>query len=546
MALAYHQRTRHAPNAYARALGWLDWDSQPDPFRRYTGAPVVLLDREAPEAAATWELVTEPGVGGRSAVSLDGGLVSRLFLDSLALSAWKEAGDMRWSLRVNPSSGNLHPTEAYLICGPVPGIGDDSAVYHYNAYLHGLERRAILPPATWRAIAADLPPGAVLIGLSSIVWRESWKYGERAFRYCQHDLGHVIAGVSLAASALGWNVRVLESITDDSLAGLLGIARQSGNEAELPECLLVVYPGTAAFPLPQWQHVRLPALPPVAWLGTPAALSAEHHEWPILDVVAAATTKRGPLPAEGWRPAPSRRPEHAAVAGHVPPEEPAPGRSASSRPFSPLVRQRRSAVAMDGVTSLPRPVFRRMLHHLLPGAVPFDALPWAPALHLFLFVHRVDGLDPGIYALARGSALRGALDPRGAWLEVEADIGLFLVRAGDQRGAAQGVSCGQEIAANGAFALGMVADLAGGLASLGGPFYRRLHWEAGAIGQVLYLEAEAAGLRGTGIGCFFDDAMLDAVGIPRESGWKALYHFTVGGPVDDERLRTIAPYAHLG
>jgi hypothetical protein len=92
----------------------------------------------------------------------------------------------------------------------------------------------------------------------------------------------------------------------------------------------------------------------------------------------------------------------------------------------------------------------------------------------------------------------------------------------------------------------MVADLAGGLASLGAPFYRRLHWEAGAIGQVLYLEAEAAGLRGTGIGCFFDDAMLDAVGIPRESGWKTLYHFTVGGPVDDERLRTIAPYAHLG
>ena len=36
--------------------------------------------------------------------------------------------------------------------------------------------------------------------------------------------------------------------------------------------------------------------------------------------------------------------------------------------------------------------------------------------------------------------------------------------------------------------------------------YRRLFWECGLIGQVLYLEAEAAGVRGTGIGCFYDDA----------------------------------------
>ncbi len=32
-----------------------------------------------------------------------------------------------------------------------------------------------------------------------------------------------------------------------------------------------------------------------------------------------------------------------------------------------------------------------------------------------------------------------------------------------------------------------------------------LHWETGMIGQVLYLQAEAAGVRATGIGCYFDD-----------------------------------------
>ena len=32
------------------------------------------------------------------------------------------------------------------------------------------------------------------------------------------------------------------------------------------------------------------------------------------------------------------------------------------------------------------------------------------------------------------------------------------------------------------------------------------------IGQVLYLEAEAVGVRTTGIGCFFDDPVHQAMG----------------------------------
>jgi hypothetical protein len=61
------------------------------------------------------------------------------------------------------------------------------------------------------------------------------------------------------------------------------------------------------------------------------------------------------------------------------------------------------------------------------------------------------------------------------------------------------------------------------------------------IGQTLYLEAEAAGIRGTGIGCYFDDEMHDLLG-PSDRSWQSLYHFTVGGPVEDTRLTTLPPY----
>jgi len=85
--------------------------------------------------------------------------VSQFLHDSLALSAWKEAGGSRWSLRVNPSSGNLHPTEGYLVAGPVAGLHPRPAVYHYAPREHALELRAELSEVAWAHLSAILPRG---------------------------------------------------------------------------------------------------------------------------------------------------------------------------------------------------------------------------------------------------------------------------------------------------------------------------------------------------------------------------------------------------
>ena len=65
------------------------------------------------------------------------------------------------------------------------------------------------------------------------------------------------------------------------------------------------------------------------------------------------------------------------------------------------------------------------------------------------------------------------------------------------------------------------------------------------IGQVLYLESEAAGLRSTGIGCYFDDPMHHVLGLHNHA-YQDLYHFTVGGPLEDTRLTTLPAYPDLG
>ena len=195
---------------------------------------------------------------GIPAAPLDYRAVSQLLLDSLALSAWKEYRGSRWALRVNPSSGNLHPTEGYLICGPVAGLCDAPLVAHYAPREHALEVRAALPAEVWRQLAAGLPERALLLGLTSIHWREAWKYGERAYRYCQHDVGHALAAISVAAAGLGWQARLVDDPGADELAALMGVFDPGDAEPEHPDCLIAVFPRTGAFARRFWNRCRLP------------------------------------------------------------------------------------------------------------------------------------------------------------------------------------------------------------------------------------------------------------------------------------------------
>lgn len=92
------------------------------------------------------------------------------------------------------------------------------------------------------------------------------------------------------------------------------------------------------------------------------------------------------------------------------------------------------------------------------------------------------------------------------------------------------------------FALGMLAEF-NDIVQAAPWRYRQLHWEAGLLGQILYLEAETLNLRGTGIGCFFDDAFHEVLGL-RDRKFQSLYHFTVGRALVDARITTLPPYPH--
>src|SRR5204862_3030693 len=135
-----------------------------------------------------------------------------------------------WALGRNPSSGNLHPTAAWIV--------HDSRVWHYASREHALEERCRCPTGN----RAD----CCLVALTSIYWREAWKYGERAFRYCQHDTGHAIGALRLSAAMLGWRLTLLPRWSDEDVAAVLGVGRDAdfeGAEREDPECIAIVTAG---------------------------------------------------------------------------------------------------------------------------------------------------------------------------------------------------------------------------------------------------------------------------------------------------------------
>jgi SagB-type dehydrogenase family enzyme len=527
--LRYHERTKHHFHRYAAGPRALDWANQPDPFRRYAGAPLVPLPRLAPAdepRSPPYEAIYIPNCAPCASLNLAS--LSRLLEYSLSLTAWKQAGGVRWALRANPSSGNLHPTEGYVLIA-LPELGAPG-LFHYAPREHALERRAEYAAQTCDHLLRGLPPQAFLVGFSSVHWREAWKYGERAFRYCQHDIGHAIGAVRIAAATLGWTALLLDGTPDETIARLLGLDRDAdyaGVERESPECLLAVWPGIGNGALP-------PAVDEITaqrWYGSANRLSRDEPvPWNIIDVAAAA----------------SRKPKNSGTEPEL--RSIARARSSGSVPELPIageiIHQRRSLLACDAKTAIGAARFYRMLER----TSWLDALPWAPAIHFALFVHRVEGIEPGLYALARDAAklelLRASMHREFAWSRPPGcpeTLALYLLQAGDARELASQVSCQQDIAGDGAFSLGMLAEYQGALVANGPWFYRRLYWEAGAIGQVLYLEAEAAGVRATGIGCFYDDPVHQVYGLA-DLAFQSIYHFTVGGHVDDPRLTTLPPY----
>jgi nitroreductase len=417
-------------------------------------------------------------------------------------------------------------------------------VYHYAPDRHVLEMRCAFDESAWMPAPGRLgnESDVLLIALTSIHWREAWKYGERAFRYCQHDLGHAIAAIHFAAALVGWRAVLLSSWSHRSIASVTGVDRDDDfidAEREEPGCVMALAPRDPR-PSRADAHALVEAVRRGRWSGRASQLSEDHVQWTFIDEVARATEDIGRDAAS--LPNPLSLPRGSGGEGEVRRRGPATD-AASGLDARRILLQRRSALAFDGRSTMEREAFFAMLSRC--QTLP-DLLWWTPRIHFALFVHGVRDVEPGLYLLARdpqaSEALKGACRRDFLWEPAHAELPFMCLAHGDCRSISARLSCDQDIAADGFFSLGMVADFEASLDAFGPSFYRNLFWESGSVGQILYLEAEAAGARATGIGCFYDDPVHEVLGLDGHA-FQSLYHFTVGMPVDDVRLTSDSGYS---
>jgi SagB-type dehydrogenase family enzyme len=463
-AIKYHLQTRHFPNKFANSPGYLDWANQPNPYKSYYKAKKIPL-KITNELNLTYEKLYLKNE--KKEFNLN--TISKFFELSLSLSAIKEYYTSKWAVRINPSSGNLHPEESYIVF--------NKGVYHFNVKEFSLEEIA-------KSEEALVENGFIFV-LTSIPLRETWKYGERALRYCLLDSGHAIASARFASNLLGWKMEIINE-DENKLKKIIGLDKQKfyKNEEEIFEAAFYVY-GDKKPVLDTEKFKNL------TFNLDYSPLAKESVRW---DIVFETNLQAKSTPNPKFINAPISF-------------------SPSSFLAEEIIKNRRSALGFIP-EFIKKEDFFDILDKTLPRNLPpFDTKASLNKIDFVIFVNRVDGIKSGIYYYERKNAK------------------LTQIEKGDFSEAAKFISCMQDLGKNSAFSIFMIIDK-NEIKNNGD--YKFAMFEAGMIGEILYLEAEAKNLRGCGIGCFFDD--LVSIEILNNPDILTLYGFSVGKPLIDERI----------
>ncbi|HFQ61658.1 MAG TPA: SagB/ThcOx family dehydrogenase [Epsilonproteobacteria bacterium] len=193
----YHAMTKHSYNSVRMNPNRLSWEDQPSTYKNY------------PEAYQKFKLNLEEQEDN--------------FLYHIAgLTAKKSYPSGEYYLRINPSAGALYPNELYFQVRGVEGSVD--GIYHYEVSSSSVtllqeisEEEGIEPYFGFKTAMKGY-----LFLVSAIYYRSSWKYKNRAFRYCLLDAGHLLGSIEAAALLKPHAVQVHYTIDKEKLNRMFG------------------------------------------------------------------------------------------------------------------------------------------------------------------------------------------------------------------------------------------------------------------------------------------------------------------------------------
>jgi SagB-type dehydrogenase family enzyme len=476
-AWEYHNETKHSYLSIRTTPHFLDWANMPLPFKIYPDILPVTLPHTMPATqAAVFDVISaggEPAEGCEPTLDL---LASVLYYSAGVTKKKSYPGGTIY-FRGAACAGALYPIEVYVVSREIDGLA--AGVYHFNPGDFALRRLRDGDFVDTLIAATDgeerMRRASVVLVLTAISWRSSWKYRSRAYRYHYWDAGMILANALAISRGHQMDAGIVMGFVESEVSRLIGI----GGRRELALALL---PLGRRSPLP----AALKSVPELALATVP--LSESEVDYPSIYRMHEASSLGSRSETGKWRegtalarPAPSSTPS----LGPVVPVSPA---APSDLPRNSIeeVVLRRASSRRFARRSLPLSDFSTILHQSTRG-LPSDFVSAGEQFNdLYIIVNRVEGMTPGSYFLNRA----------GGWLE--------QLEAGEFSEEAAHLVLDQQLGGDAAATVFFMVDLDDLLRRFGNRGYRLAQMEAGLIGGKAYLAAYALGRGATGL-TFYDD-----------------------------------------
>lgn len=526
IASNYHDLTKHSYISVRTNPHFLDFNTQPLPFKIYptlepsrmpaevrqTGVAAISAIAEviAPTIHSTAPNVAPPNNATRNiappnnvAPTLE--TLAQLFYLSAGITRSRKYSGGEIYFRAAACTGALYEIELYLVCGDLVGL--PAALYHFAPAEFGLRQlrvgdyRSILIEATGAESAIANAPLTIIC--TATYWRNAWKYQARTYRHFGWDNGTLLANLLAVATALGLSAKVVCGFVDRTVNRLLDLDSQR----EVAFSLVALSHNPEA---PIQAAATVPAETPTLGLET-IPLSREEIDYPLMREMHTASSLESADQVAAWR--------NSSGTAEAPLNNlPSPAEAVALQPLSqaemprdPIeqVILRRGSSRQFERTSITLPELSTILDRATRG-IPADFLdPMGSQLNdLYIIVHAVEGLQPGAYFFHRDRKQ------------------LELLKPGNFRAEAGYLGLEQQLPADAAVDIFFLADLRPILARFGNRGYRVVQLEAGILGGKLYLAAYAQCLGATGL-TFYDDDVTRFFS-PHAQGKSAIFLVAIG------------------
>jgi SagB-type dehydrogenase family enzyme len=219
----YHEKTSY--DRLKMGGHFLDWQNQPEVFKRYEGLETVAMPREMPlPNEDLFTLYNTPFEKRPGKAVFDLAMLSRILLLTYTLTSQARHANGTFYYRSAASAGALYPTEIYVVSDGTTDL--DSGLYHFSILEHSLVklRDGHFSDAVNRFVKDSASKGHPLtFFLTAIFFRSAWKYGNRSYRYHLLDTGHVLENLHLSLKALGLPSENTFDFDDQAVNQLLGL-----------------------------------------------------------------------------------------------------------------------------------------------------------------------------------------------------------------------------------------------------------------------------------------------------------------------------------